>query len=468
MTLKLRFLGAAHSVTGSRYLIETNGTRLLVDCGMYQERQFRSRDWAPFPVDPRTIHAAFLTHAHLDHSGLIPKLVREGFHGKIYCTSATKEIAEVILLDSASLQVEDAETKRRRHKREGRKGPYPEVPLYTVEDAEACFSHFAEARYKQVLNVAPGVEAAFFEAGHTLGSSMLRLRLEENGHERTLLFSGDMGRPDRPILMDPTTFTEADYVVMESTYGDRVTPAPEDNVRELADIINWTVKAGGNVLIPSFALERSQEVLYDLNELLMKNTIPHLMVFLDSPMAVSITEIFQRHREMMDKETIHLIRNGNSPFDFAGLNLVRTTEQSKAINHIAGTVIIIAGSGMCTGGRIKHHLVTNISRPDSSIVFVGYQAAGTLGRDIVEGARQVRLFGETYPVEARVVYLHGLSGHADRDQLLRWVMSLKTPPRHVFITHGEQEASESFAELLRSKTGWNVTSPAYYDQVVLD
>ena len=468
MTLKLRFLGAAHSVTGSRYLIETNGTRLLVDCGMYQERQFRNRDWAPFPVDPKTIHAVFLTHAHLDHSGLIPKLARDGFSGPIYCTSATREIAEVILLDSASLQMEDAEMKRKRHEKEGRRGPYPEVPLYTTEDAESCFPLFAEAHYKQPFKAAAGVEATFFEAGHTLGSSMLRLRIQDNGHERSFVFSGDMGRPDRPILMDPTTFKEADYVVMESTYGDRVTIAPEDNVRELADIINWTVKAGGNVLIPSFALERSQEVLYDLNELLMKNTIPHLMVFLDSPMAISITEIFQRHREMMDKETVHLIRGGNSPFDFAGLNLVRTTEQSKAINHIKGTAIIIAGSGMCTGGRIKHHLVTNISRPDSSIVFVGYQAAGTLGREIVEGARRVRLFGQTYSVEAKVVYFHGFSGHADQTQLLRWAMSLQTPPRRVFITHGEKEVSEGFADLLRSKTGWSVTSPSYNDQVILD
>ncbi len=468
MSIKLRFLGATHSVTGSRYLIQVDDTRLLVDCGLYQERRFRERDWAAFPVDPSTIDATFLTHAHLDHTGLLPKLVRDGLSGPIYCTSATAEIAEVILRDSASLQEEDAEIKKRRHEKEGRRGPYPEVPLYTISDAEACTPLFAQAEYAKPVEVAPAIEATFFEAGHTLGSASLRLRIGSGSSERTILFSGDLGRPGRPMLNDPASFKLADYVVMESTYGDRTVESPENNAGDLAEVVNWTVKAGGNLIIPSFALERAQELLYYLNELLLKNAIPHLMVFLDSPMAISITEIFQRHYELMDREMNRLVRRGRSPFDFSGLNMVRTIGQSKAINHIAGTVIVIAGSGMCTGGRIKHHLVTNISRPDSTVLFVGYQAADTLGRQIVDGAKQVRIFGQDFPVRARIVYLHSFSGHADQNQLLGWLSSLAKPPKRVFITHGESDVADSFAALARQKTGWNVTAPEYDDEVVLD
>ncbi len=468
MSIAITFLGAARTVTGSRYLVEANGSRLLVDCGMYQERQFRGRDWQPFPVDPRSIDAVFLTHAHLDHSGLLPKLAKDGFRGKVYCTAATRDLAQIILLDSATLLAEDAEFKKRRHEREGRKGPYPEVPLYTTENVNACLPLFRSERYGQPIQAAPGIEGAFFDAGHTLGSAMVQLRIKQGNETRTVIFSGDMGRPNRPIVMDPTNFKEADYVIVESTYGDTSLKPAEDMVPVLADAINWAEKEGGNVLIPSFALERSQEILYYLNALLMKDAIPHLLVFMDSPMAVSITEVFQRHQELMDAETISLIESGHSPFDFPGLNMVRTPAQSKAINHIKGTVIIIAGSGMCTGGRIKHHLVTNISRPNSCILFVGYQAAGTLGREIVEGAREVRLFGEYFPVRARVEYLHGFSGHADREQLLSWLQSLNKAPKAVFVTHGEPPVSESFAQLVREKTGWNAVAPDYGERVVLE
>jgi metallo-beta-lactamase family protein len=468
MPIKLTFLGAAHSVTGSRYLVEANSTRILVDCGLYQERQFRGRDWAPFPVPPDTLDAVLLTHAHLDHCGLLPKLVREGFQHAIYCTTATAEIAEIILLDSANLQEEDAEFKQRRHERERRKGPYPEIPLYTTDDARACFPLFSPVHYRQTIEVGRDIQATFYDAGHTLGSAMLEVRIREKGAEKTLLFSGDIGRWGRPILQEPTLFEAADYVVMESTYGDRLLEPVADMPGELADNINWTVKAGGNIVIPSFALERAQEVLYYLNQLLLQNRIPHLMTFLDSPMAVSITEVFQHTPELLDEETLRLMRQGKSPFDFPGLHFVRTTDQSKAINHIAGTVIIIAGSGMCTGGRIKHHLVTNISRGDSTILFVGYQAIGTLGRQIVDGAKEVRILGQYHPVKARVVQLHGFSGHADQSQLLKWLSNLKRPPRRVFITHGEPEVSEKFAGLVREKTGWTTSVPEYADEFALD
>jgi metallo-beta-lactamase family protein len=291
MQLKLKFLGAAQNVTGSRHLLEANGVRVLIDCGLYQERQFRERNWDPFPTPPDSIDAVLLTHAHLDHCGLLPKLVREGFTGKIYCTAATAEIAKIILLDSAHLQEEDAEYKRKRHEREGRKGPYPEIPLYTTADAEACFPLFSPVEYRQAISLGDGVEATFYDAGHVLGSSIIRAKVRQNDQERIILFSGDMGRPDRPIVCDPTVFDEADYVLIESTYGDRVHEETKDVKKMIGEVINATKKAGGNIIIPSFALERSQEVLYYINELLLEDAIPRLMVFLDSPMAANITKV---------------------------------------------------------------------------------------------------------------------------------------------------------------------------------
>jgi metallo-beta-lactamase family protein len=468
MQTRLTFLGAAGSVTGSRYLLEANGARLLVDCGLYQEREFRERDWAPFPVRPNTIDAILLTHPHLDHCGLLPKLAREGFRGPVYCTSATADIAKIILEDAGHIQEEDAEFKKRRHERERRKGPYPEVPLYTAEEAKAAFPLFSPVEYEDNIDIARGIEATLYEAGHTLGSSMIKVRLQQNGGARTVLFSGDIGRRGKPMIRQPTVFDEADYVLVESTYGDRRLDPVEDMAGQLAENINATVKAGGNIVIPAFALERSQEILYYLNELLLADRIPHLMVFVDSPMAVSITEVFQHHPELFDQDMLKLMRQEKSPFAFPGLNLVRTIDQSKAINHIVGTVVIIAGSGMCTGGRIKHHLVTNISRPDSTILFVGYQAVGTLGRQIVDGAKEVRILGQNYPVRARIVQINGLSGHADREELLAWVSNLRRPPKHLFVTHGEPDAAQSFAELIRERMGWRVTVPKYRREVTLD
>lgn len=466
--IKLAFLGAAQNVTGSCFFLEANGTRLLIDCGLFQERALRNRNWGAFPIEPWTIDAVLLTHAHLDHCGLLPKLVKEGFNGKIYCTSATSEIAQIVLADSGKLQEEDAEFKRRRHERERRRGPYPEVPLYTVEDARLCFPYFSPIDYEKALVLGRGVEATFHDAGHVLGSAMIKLKLQLNGTERTMVFSGDVGHSDKPIVRDPTTFDEADYLVVESTYGDRTVESQEDVVNRLAEVVNSTTKARGNIVIPGFAVERSQEVLYYLHKLLMEDRIPHLVIFVDSPMAVSVTEVFNHHPEFFDDEMTELVRQHNSPFDFPGLKLVRTVDESKAINHIAGTVIIIAGSGMCTGGRIKHHLVANISRPESTVLFVGYQAADTLGRQIVDGASEVRILGAYYPVRARIEQINGFSAHADRDQLLRWVTSLKRAPQCVFVVHGEPAVSQHFAKLIRDKTGWEVSLPGYLDEVSLD
>ena len=468
MPIKLEFLGAAQGVTGSSYCLDTGGLSLLVDCGMHQERQFKYRDWEPFPISPKKLDAVLLTHAHIDHSGLLPKLVKEGFRGPIYCTTATAEITEIMLLDSARIQEEDAEYKKKRHRREGRSGPYPEIPLYTIEDAEMTNKLLFPVRYGEMLKVGGGVEASFHDAGHVLGSAMIRLDVESNSEKRTIIFSGDIGRNNKPILRDPTHFNEADYIVMESTYGTRLHEPPEDMSRELAEAVNATVKAKGNIVIPTFALERAQEVLYCLNSLLVDKHIPSLMVFLDSPMAVRVTDVFKDFPQLFDKDMVRFLQQGNSPFNFPGLNLVRSVEQSKAINHIFGSVIIMAGSGMCTGGRIKHHLVNNISKVRNTILFVGYQAIGTLGRHIVDGAKRVRMMGKRYPVKARVIQLNGFSAHADRDELLEWLSGFTKPPRRLFVTHGESEASASFAELVKQRKGWNVIIPEYRQVEFLD
>jgi len=468
MNIKLTFLGAAQNVTGSQYLIETNNAKFLVDCGLYQERELTGRNWGPFLFPPEKLDAVLLTHAHLDHCGLLPRLVREGFNQAIYCTGATSEITRIMLLDSGKIQEEDADFKRRRHKRESRKGPYPEIPLYTRDDAEAVSPLFSPVKYGQNVQIGDGVEATFYDAGHVLGSSMIRLKIEQNGEARTILFSGDIGRRNKPILNDPTLFDEADYVIVESTYGDRLLESPQDAANQLAEAINTTVKRGGNVVIPSFALERSQELLYYLSKFRLEGRIPHLKVFVDSPMAVEVTGVFERHPELFDEEMKKLLRQQSSPFDFPGLNLVGTVDESKAINHMDGSVIIIAGSGMCTGGRIKHHLVNNITREESTILFVGYQAAGTLGRHIVGGTKRVRILGQYYPVRARIAQLNGFSAHADRDGLVRWLSSLRKPPRRVFVTHGELDASQNLAGLIRSRHAWETIVPSYQEQVFLD
>ncbi len=462
--MKVTFLGAAENVTGSRFLVESDSSRILIDCGLYQEREFRARNWEAFPMDPSTIGNVILTHAHIDHCGYLPKLVREGFNGKILCTPPTSEIAEIALLDSAKLQVEDAEFKRKRHKRERRKGPYPEVPLYTVEDARNALSHFETVPYKKEIDISPHIKMTLNDAGHILGASMVELKVRENGKEKTCIFSGDIGRSDRVILTDPTVFEHADYVFMESTYGNRLHEAGKAPLEKLQRVITETRERGGNVVIPSFAIERAQELLYYIDELLRDDKIPHLVVFLNSPMAIKVTEVFKKYSRYFDEEARALVKAGDSPFDFPLLKTTRSVAESKAINHIKGTSIIIAGSGMCTGGRIKHHLVGNITRQESTILFVGYQAKGTLGRTILERPERVRIHGQVYPVRARIEKINGLSAHADRDELSKWVSGFKKAPEKIFVIHGEKEVAADFASTLREKFKSEVIVPQYLQE----
>ena len=426
------------------------------------------RDWAPFSFPPYDIDAVLLTHAHLDHCGYLPKLVKEGFNNPIYCTGATADITEVMLMDAAHLQMQDAENKKRRHDRDGRRGAHPELPLYTIEDAEACSKHLTPIPYKQTVQLSKGISFTFYDAGHVLGAAMIEVRVEQNGEERILLFSGDIGRQNKPILNNPTIFDTADYVLTESTYGDRSLDPTESMYQKLVDIVNSTVEAGGNIVIPSFALERSQDVLYYLSQALDAKKIKPIQVLLDSPMACDITKIFSRHADLFDEEMKWLLTQGKSPFSFSGLKCMTSIEDSKAINNLKEPSIIIAGSGMCNGGRIKYHLISNITRPESTILFVGYQAVDTLGRQITDGASEVRILGQNYPVKAKIVKLNGFSSHADKDELLAWISALKRPPLQVFVVHGEESAANTYADSIRTSTGWKVTVPEYLDEFVLD
>jgi metallo-beta-lactamase family protein len=462
--VKLQFLGACRQVTGSRFFMEINGLRLLVDCGLYLEREYLSRNWDLFPVSPSSIDFILLTHVHLDHAGFIPRLVANGFSGKILATSASASLLPIVLLDSAEIQEEDAAYKKKRHKKEGRKGPYPIIPLYTVADAEKSLRQVEGVPYGKTVPLGPEVSVDFHDAGHILGSSMVRITVGQEKKSTRLVFSGDIGQWDKPLVKDPTIFDFADYIVMESTYGDKNHIDPQDVGTMLEKIILSTIKAGGNIIIPTFAIERAQELLYHLSQLVRKDLIPYLMIFLDSPMALDVTDVFLQNLTDLDEETRILFKDGKSPFRFPGLRFVRSTHESKAINQIRGSCVIMAGSGMCTGGRIKHHLFNNISKPESTILFVGYQARGTLGRQISEGKKEVRIFGEIRKVRAKIAQIHGFSAHADRSALVGWLNGIKSPPRRVFVVHGEAEASQSLANLIKRKKGWNVSIPDYLQE----
>ena len=429
---------------------------------MFQERQFEARNWAESPLPLDSIDALLLTHAHIDHCGLIPRIVRLGFRGPIYSTPPTTELVEIMLRDAAHIQAEDVAYKQKRHRREGRAGRYPLEPLFDDRDVDETIKLLRSADYDQPVKVTDDIEVVFREAGHILGSAMLDVQVRDDTTQRRVVFSGDIGQWDKPLIHDPTRFEQADYVVMESTYGDRDHERAGDIEQQLKRVINDTVQAGGNVVVPTFAVERAQELLFHLSRLVHQDEIPDVPIFLDSPMAIDVTQLFRRHRSRFDDDTWQRITSGLPPLDFEGLVLARRTDESKAINHVKGPCIILSTSGMCTAGRIKHHLRNNVSDKKSTILFVGYQAHGTLGRQILDGNATVRIHGRMFDVRARIERIFGCSGHADRSGLMFWAAGFQQPPRRAFLTHGEEDSARAFAQSLAESYGWNVLIPDYH------
>jgi metallo-beta-lactamase family protein len=459
--MKLHFLGANRQVTGSRYCLETVKSRVMIDCGMFQERQFQARNWNDCPLPPDSINAMVVTHAHVDHCGLIPRFVRQGFQSPIFATDATADLLRIMLEDAAHIQEEDAAYKTKRHQKEGRESRYVVQPLYGQADVEATMRLVQGAKFLQPVTLTDDIRVTFHNAGHILGSAMLECKAIENGVERTIIFSGDIGQWNKPIIHDPTRFSAGDYIVMESTYGNRLHEDHGDIGQQLERVIKETIARGGKVIIPTFAVERAQEILYFLSTLLKSKRIPRIPVYLDSPMAVDVTDIFRRHRDQFDAETWNRINAKDSPFHFPELQYCTTAEQSKSLNRINQPVIIMSTSGMCTAGRIKHHLKHNLGDSRSTILFVGYQSEGTLGRQILDRRPEVRIHGEPRPVRAQVAQVAGFSGHADRDGLLYWADGFKNTPRRVFLTHGDEDAAESLARDLHVRRKWNVLVPHF-------
>ncbi|WP_457675518.1 MBL fold metallo-hydrolase [Thiolapillus sp.] len=447
--MDISFHGADRDVTGSCHLLQCAGKKILIDCGMFQGgRELAEENSRPFGFEPSEIDFLLLTHAHLDHCGRIPLLVKRGFQGEIITTSATVELARLVMLDAAGLQEEEARYQQRKARRHGGNLKAAE-PLYTVLDALNCLDCFGrKASQGQAMELAPGIRVTFFNAGHILGSSSLLLELEEKGSRRRVLFSGDLGYGGRAILRDPEPPPHADVVIMESTYGNRLHKQLEPSIEELYTAINETMDRGGNVIIPTFALERAQEILYYLREGVERGHINrYTTVFLDSPMAISATEIFERHPECYDPDTLKISHDGDNPFSLPGLHFTRETAESMAINQIDRGAVIMAGSGMCTGGRVRHHLKHNLWRPESSVVFVGYAARGTLARRIIDGAETVRIFGEEIPVRAQIYTIGGFSAHTDQAGLVAWHRHTGNPDI-TYLVHGEEDSMNALAGLL--------------------
>ena len=465
--MQIRFLGAAREVTGSCYLVTVGAKNILIDCGMEQGPDIYEAQ--RLPVTTANIDAVLLTHAHIDHSGRLPLLYKNGYRNKIYMTRASRDLCKIMLMDSAHIQEQEAKWRNRKAKR----GAYTAyTPLYDSEDAEKTLGLIRGIDYGDEVDVTEGVKAKFIDAGHLLGSSYVELTLTENGVTKTVLFSGDIGNVHKPIIRDPSVVTKADYVIMESTYGDRSHGDDPDYAKHLAEIIERTFKRGGNVVIPTFAVGRMQEMLYFLREVKrgkMVKDFPDFEVYVDSPLAIEATGVYSRNvAEYCDDETRALIDKGINPIGFEGLKLSVTSEDSKAINYDPTPKVILSASGMCEAGRVRHHLKHNLWRPESTIVFVGYQVQGTLGRSLLDGAKAVKLFNEAVKVRAEIVSLQGTSSHADREALMEWVHNISPAPQRVFVTHGEDEVASGFADSLYREYGLRAVAPypgAAYDLV---
>lgn len=461
--MKLEFIGADHEVTGSCHYLEVGGKHILVDFGMEQGANVFEN--AELPVAEMLIDYVLLTHAHVDHSGMLPLLTKRGFKGQIVTTNATAELCSIMLRDCAHIQMQEAEWKNRKAKRSANT-PVTE-PIYTMEDADNAIRLLTPCNYNEIIDLCEGVKIRFTDIGHLLGSSSIEVWATEGDVTKKIVFSGDIGNKNQPLIKDPTYTTEADYVVMESTYGDRLhevdTKSDDDRIRELADIIQETLDHGGNVVIPSFAVGRTQEILYFIRQIKEKQMVKghgEFPVYVDSPLAVEATEIFHRNEtECFDDAAMELVKKGINPVKFPGLKLAITSEESKLINFESTPKVIISASGMCEAGRVRHHLKHNLWRKECTILFVGYQAVGTLGRVILEGAEEVRLFGEPIKVCAGIKMLNGLSGHADKNGLIEWISAFEEKPRKVFVVHGEDSVCKHFVETLQVEKGIKAYAP---------
>lgn len=470
--MKISFLGAAKLVTGSNYLIETKNCKFVMECGMFQGNKTIGRlNYQPFAYNPGDIDFMLLSHAHIDHSGRIPKLVKDGFKGKIYCTKATEDLCSIMLPDSGYIQEMETKWDNRKRKRSGRK---LREPLYTVEEAKKSIKHFRPVLYDQTIKINEEITVRFVDAGHILGSAIIELWIKEDGKEIKLVFSGDLGRRNRPILRDLSRIQKADYIIVESTYGNKKNHPSENDAGELISIINNTVKKGGNVVIPSFAVERAQDIIYELNKYYdesiksVDKDFLQVPVYIDSPLTVSATEIFERNPDCFDEKTLELIKAGDNPLDFRNLIFTRNVEESKQINKTPESKVIISASGMCSAGRIKHHLKHNLWRNESSIVFVGYQAEGTLGRRIKEGEKSVKLFGEEIQVNAKIYTLDGFSGHADKEGIMWWLEGFENKPKKIFIVHGEEEASREISKKIEEELNIVTYIPELGDTLIVE
>lgn len=452
--MKLRFLGATRTVTGSCMYLETGTIKALIDCGLYQGNNSLELNRRPFPFKPSEIEYLFLTHAHIDHSGLIPKLVREGFRGRIITTPATADLTELMLYDAAHIQEFDAETETRKSLRAGRE---PVYPIYTVEDVSESLRFFHRVPYKKLEHTGRGIKYRFRDAGHILGSSIIEMWFQDGPEERKIVFSGDIGRIGNPIVRDPEKIEEADYVVVESTYGNRRHKGLRDTIDEFVEVIRVTFKMGGNVLIPAFSVGRTQDILYILNSLVSEGRLYNINVYVDSPLAEEATKAYIAHPECFDEDAMERLKRGVIG-DTIKLRFTESVSDSMALNKIKSHAIIIAGSGMCEGGRIRHHLKHNLWRPECSVIFVGFQAKGTLGRKIVDAAPVVRIFGEDIAVKAGIYTLGGFSAHADQSELLDWLSSFDTKPL-IFINHGEAETSLIFSKIVKERLGLETIIP---------
>lgn len=458
--MKIQFCGAASGVTGSCHLITTEKHKILLDCGQFQGgKAMEAMNFEEFPFDPSEIDCVVLSHAHIDHCGRIPLLVKRGFKNNIYCTDATADLLDVMLKDSGYIHEKEAEWKNKKAERAGK--PLVE-PLYTYNDAMDSLKYVKPVLYDQLITLCDDVELVFNDAGHILGSAIVELWIKENGNVSKLVFSGDLGVVGRPILRDPTVIKKADYVILESTYGNRLHPQNSSSIEELIKIVLKTIQRGGTVVIPSFAVGRTQELIYQFNRFYQEKSeyrkqLENLMVYIDSPMATTATEVFRKNAQVFDEETKAYILQGDNPLDFKNLRFTRSTEESMFLNADKHPKVIISASGMCEAGRIRHHLKHNLWNPKSSVIFVGYQAEGTLGRLIVDGEKEITLFGETVHVNAEIHNLEGFSGHADRNGLISWLGGFTEKPKEIFLVHGEHEVKQDFAKTIKEELGYEAT-----------